>query len=169
MNDSTRILKAAVWGGLIAATADMSYALIHYGVFGDVPLQRIPQSIASGLLGRDAALAGGWSTALLGTLLHYFILIVASGIYAAVSLKLRVLVRQPWVCGIAFGLAVFAFMRFVVLPLSAIGSPRLPQGQFLVGELLSHMIGVGVPIALMARRYCGPASLERAPLATSVS
>jgi hypothetical protein len=169
MNNSTRIMKAALWGGLIAATLDLSYALIHHSVFGDVAFQRIPQSIASGLIGRDAALAGGWPTALLGTLLHYFILIVASGIYASVSLKLRVLVRQPWVCGIAFGLAVFAFMRFVVLPLSTIGSPRLPHGQFLVGELLSHMIGVGVPIALMARRYCGPAAPQRAPLATLVS
>lgn len=169
MNTSTRIMKAALLGGLIAATADMGYALIHYHFAADVAFQRIPQSIAGGLLGRDAALAGGWSTALLGTLLHYCILIVASGIYAAVSLKLPVLVRQPWVCGIAFGLAVFAFMRFVVLPLSAIGSPRLPQGQFLIGELLSHMIGVGVPIALMARRYCEPAAMTRAPLATSVS
>lgn len=169
MNNSTGIMKAALWGGLIAATADMSYALIHYGVFGDVALLRIPQSIAAGLIGRDAALAGGWPTALLGAVLHYFILIVASGLYAAVSQKLRILVRQPWVCGIAFGLAVFAFMRFVVLPLSAIGSPRLPHGQFLVGELLSHMIGVGVPIAFMARRYCAPDAPARATLATSVS
>ena len=169
MNTSTSILKAALWGGLIAATADMGYALIHYHFAADVAFQRIPQSIAAGLLGRDAALAGGWSTALLGALLHYSILIVASGIYAAVSFKLPALVRHPWVCGIAFGLAVFAFMRFVVLPLSAIGSPRLPQGQFLIGELLSHMIGVGVPIAFMARRYCEPTAMTRAPLATSVS
>jgi hypothetical protein len=169
MTASTQVLKAALWGGLIAATADMSYALIHYGVFADIPLQKIPQGIASGLIGRDAARAGGWSTALLGTLLHYFILIVASGIYAAVSLKLRVLVRQPWICGIAFGLAVFAFMRFVVLPLSAIGSPSLPHGQFLVGELLSHMIGVGLPIAFMARRYCADLVVTQSPLAKPVA
>jgi hypothetical protein len=153
MKTSTGILKAALWGGLIAATADMSYALIHYHFAADVPFLRIPQSIASGVLGRDAANAGGVSTALLGTGLHYFILIVASGIYAAVSTKLQVLVRQPWVCGIAFGLVVFAFMHFVVLPLSAIARMSLPQGQYLVGELLSHTLGVGVPIAFMARRY----------------
>ena len=86
-------------------------------------------------------------------MLHYFILIVASGIYAAVSTKVQVLVRQPWVCGIAFGLAVFAFMRFVVLPLSALATAKLPEGQHLVGELLSHTLGVGVPIALIARHY----------------
>jgi hypothetical protein len=167
MTTSSRVLKAAVWGGLIAATIDLSYALIHHSVFGEAAFLRIPQSIAAGLLGREAAFAGGLSTALLGTVLHYFILIVASGIYAAVSLRLRVLVRQPWVCGVAFGLAVFAFMRFVVLPLSAIGSARLPQGQYLVGELLSHLFGVGVPIAFMARRYTESLVPERAALRAS--
>lgn len=167
MTTSSRVLNAALWGGLIAATIDLSYAVIHHSVFGDVPFLRIPQSIAAGLLGRETAFGGGVSTAVLGTLLHYFILIVASGIYAAVSVKARVLVRQPWVCGIAFGLAVFAFMRFVVLPLSAIGSAKLPQGQYLVGELLSHTFGVGVPIAFMARRYIESLSLERSPLTAS--
>jgi uncharacterized membrane protein YagU involved in acid resistance len=168
MNTSTNIMKAALWGGLIAATADMGYALIHYHFAADIAFLRIPQSIAAGLLGRDASFAGGVPTALLGTVLHYFILIVASGIYATVSLKWRALVTHPWACGIAFGIAVFAFMRFVVLPLSAIGAPHLPKGQFLVGELLSHLFGVGVPIAFMARRYCEPSAPERAALATPV-
>lgn len=153
MNTSAGVMKAALWGGLIAATADMSYALIHYHFAADVPFLRVPQSIAAGLVGRDASFGGGVQTALLGTVLHYFILIVASGIYAAVATKARALVRQPWVCGIAFGLAVFAFMHFVVIPLSAVAPGKLPQGQFLVGELLSHVFGVGVPIAFMARRY----------------
>jgi len=161
-------MKAALWGGLIAATADLSYALIHYSVFGDIAFLRIPQSIAAGLLGREASFGGGVPTALLGTVLHYFILIIASGIYATVSLRLHALVKHPWVCGIAFGLAVFAFMRFVVIPLSAIAPGKLPEGQYLVGELLSHMFGVGVPIAFMARRYCEPQTLERSPLASSV-
>ncbi len=153
MNTSTRVMKAALWGGLIAATADMSYALIHYHFAADIPFLRVPQSIAAGLLGRDASFGGGVPTALLGAVLHYFILIVASGIYAAVATRARVLVRQPWVCGIAFGLAVFAFMHLVVIPLSAVAPGKLPQGQFLVGELLSHMFGVGVTIAFMARRH----------------
>ena len=153
MNTSTRVMKAALWGGLIAATADMGYALIHYHFAADIPFLRVPQSIAAGLLGRDASFSGGAQTALLGTVLHYLILIVASGIYAAAATKARVLVRQPWVCGIAFGLAVFAFMHFVVIPLSAVAPGKLPQGQFLVGELLSHLFGVGVPIAFMARRH----------------
>jgi hypothetical protein len=167
MTTFSRVLHAALWGGLIAATIDLGYAIIHHSVFGDVAFLRIPQSIAAGLLGREAAFGGGVSTALLGTVLHYFILIVASGIYAAVSLKLPVLLRQPWVCGIAFGLAVFAFMRFVVLPLSAIGSAKLPEGQYLVGELLSHTLGVGVPIAFMARRYIESLSLAHSPLTSS--
>ena len=47
----------------------------------------------------------------------------------------------------------YLFMNFVVLPLSAIGSrPPLPL-PVLIGGLLIHMFGIGLPIALVVRRY----------------
>jgi hypothetical protein len=44
-------------------------------------------------------------------------------------------------------------MNFVVLPLSATGGGNHPQGQYLLGGLLIHAFGVGLPIALIAKAF----------------
>ena len=54
---------AILWAGLIAGTLDITDALVFYGLRG-VPPVRLPQNIASGLLGRDA-FQGGVGTAAL--------------------------------------------------------------------------------------------------------
>ena len=149
MNNTTRAIKAALTGGIIAATLDMSYACIVTALRG-VAVVRVPQSIASGVMGQ-AAFSGGVPTAALGSVLHYFILIVAAAIYVVASRKLRVLVERPVLSGIAFGLGIFLVMNLVVVPLSA-AAGRFPAGWFLVGALLIHTLGIGMPIALATRR-----------------
>src|SRR5487761_378091 len=62
--------RAIVWGGLVAGVLDLAYALIAFGALHGIPLIRIPQSIASGLLGVRSFL-GGWPTAALGVVLHF--------------------------------------------------------------------------------------------------
>jgi hypothetical protein len=60
--------------------------------------------------------------------------------------------------GLLFGLAVWAFMQYVVIPLSLI-TRRPRTGPFFTWDLLGawaiHMLGVGLPIALSARRFLG--------------
>ena len=46
-------------GGLVAGALDIAYAITYWGLTRQVPAQRILHSVASGLVGRDAALAGG--------------------------------------------------------------------------------------------------------------
>ena len=59
-------------------------------------------------------------------------------------------------CGLAFGLMVWAFMRFVVIPLSAMRRSNAPLLQWeLLGSLSIHAFGVGLPIALSARKFLG--------------
>ena len=65
--------KAILYGTLVVGTLDILDALIFFGVLYDVPPIRIFHTIAGGLLGRDAARAGGLPTAFLGGFLHYFI------------------------------------------------------------------------------------------------
>ena len=124
---------------------------MYYGFSGITPI-RILQSIATGLLGR-ASYRGGAATALLGTVLHFFILFVAAAIFYAASLRFPWLLRHVVVAGAAFGLAVYGVMNFIVVPLSAFphkggSSPPLT----VITGLLVHMFGVGVPIAFGARR-----------------
>lgn len=146
-------------GGVIAATLDIAYAFVFYGAYGTPPV-RLLQSIASGLLGREAY-AGGYPAAALGALLHYCISICAAATFFAASLRLRWLSGHPVVAGAAFGLGVFVVMNFVVVPLSAFPHRLAFPPLVLACGLLAHMFLFGLPIALCVR--AGLAAAPPAP------
>jgi uncharacterized membrane protein YagU involved in acid resistance len=138
--------------GLIAGALDLTAAIVTFGLRGVRPI-RIPQSIASGLLGASAY-EGGFSTAALGVLLHFIIAFGAALVYYLASRRLRFLVRWAVVCGLLYGIAVYLFMNLVVLPLSAFPGKISfqPSVQLLTG-VVTLMLCVGLPIALVVRRY----------------
>jgi hypothetical protein len=147
---SARALRFILIGGLIAATCDITYA-VGYSAWRGVAPMRLLQSVASGLLGRGA-FDGGAPTAALGLVLHYAICVVAAGVYWGAARRLAWLVERAVPAGLLFGLAVYGFMNYVVLPLSAFPFPRHPAALTVVTGVLVHMVGVGLPIALSARR-----------------
>ena len=144
--------RAILLGGLTVGALDILDAFVFFGMRGVGP-QRILHSVAAGLLGREAAIAGGLPTALLGLGLHFTIATGVVATYYLVSGTLRFLVRHPISCGILYGLVVFYVMQLVVLPLSATsGKAGLPTGAPLINGLLIHALGVGLPAALFAAR-----------------
>ena len=145
-------VRAIGWGGLIAGTFDLIYAFVWYGPRGVSPL-RIMQSIASGLLG-EGAYEGGAATATLGGVLHFFILVVAAAMYYAASRRLTLLTRQPIVCGLLFGFAIWIVMNLVVVPLSAFPHEVTHTLASALPHIIAHMVLVGLPIAL-AVKYLG--------------
>jgi hypothetical protein len=140
--------RALFWGTLIVGTADILDAFIFFGLRGIRPV-RILQGIASGLLGRDA-FSGGAATAALGAVLHYFIAFAIVWVFLAVSRRLPDLARRPWLYGPLYGLVVYAVMNYVVIPLSLVTVRPKPLA-VLANGLLIHMLGVGLPTALIAR------------------
>ena len=145
--------RAIVAGGLAAGLLDMADALVAYKLaFGMSPVV-IYQFVASGLLGK-AAYTGGLPAALLGLAIHFLIAFTAATVFVLASERVPQLRRDAVGWGLAFGLAVFAVMNFVVIPLSRIGAstPPLP---LIVNGLLGHAFLVGLPIALAARRFLG--------------
>ena len=112
---------------------------------------RIFQSIAAGVLGREA-FQRGWRTAVLGLALHFFIAFAVVLVYYVVSRAAGFLTRHPVAYGIAYSVVVYAVMNYIVIPLSAIG-PRTAATPVpvLVNGLLIHAFGVGLPAALAAR------------------
>jgi hypothetical protein len=145
--------RTIAYGGLAVGILDGLDAVIFFGLRGVQP-PRIFQAIAAGVLGRDAAVAGGIPTALLGLLLHFVIATGVVATYYAVSRWIPALIRHPIVCGMLYGPVVFFIMQLVVLPLSATaGSGQLlPSGAVLVNGLLIHVFGVGLPAALFTTR-----------------
>ena len=142
---SRRAVLAIGIGGLVAGTLDLLQACIFFG--WDIPLV-----IAGGLLGRKAFDCGA-GTYILGVALHYFIALSAAAIYYAASRRLNYL-KESWiVCGLFFGAAVDDFMRFVVLPLSALHSHGPYELQDLLKGVCTHMVVVGLPIAFSVKRF----------------
>ena len=144
--------RAILWGGLVAGVLDISGAIVTWLPRGST-VGRIFQSVAGGLLGR-ATYEGGFATMALGAFLHFFIATTAAATYVAASSKMPVLVRRAVPCGMAFGVAVYLFMNYVVLPLSAFPSrsSAFALSVFLHG-VTGHAFLVGLPIALLNRRF----------------
>ena len=88
---------ARALGTLTVGTLDILDALIFFGLRGSSPV-RIFQSIAAGLLGRNA-FQGGLATALLGGVLHFFIAFVIVAVYFVVSRRAPALIRHAVVFG----------------------------------------------------------------------
>jgi hypothetical protein len=146
--------RALLLGGLTVGIVDLLDALLFFWARG-VPPIAICHSIASGLLGR-AAFRGGAATAALGVLLHFVIAFGIVAVYLAASRRIAELARQPLLYGPLYGLAVYAVMNAVVVPLSAAANGPKPW-PVLINGLLIHVIGVGLPAALAARATLPPA------------
>lgn len=136
--------------GLLAGTLDIADAIVFYGLRG-VSAVRILQGITFALIGRRAFTLG-MGSAILGLFLHFLIATTVAAIYLYASRKLP-LARHPLLYGTLYGMAVYIVMNYVILPLSHIGlRPLPPLGPFING-VAALIFCVGIPIALIARRY----------------
>lgn len=141
---------AVVLAGLLAGALDLTFAFVFYGHQGATPT-RILRGIAAGLIGRDAALGAGTAPVLLGLILHFSIAVCAALVFYRASATLTVLARRPLISGALFGVAVYCFMHFIVIPLSRIPFhlQSLPNA---IAELCSHVFLFGIVIALGVAR-----------------
>jgi hypothetical protein len=155
----TQALRAIVGGGLLAGAVDITFACVASALLRGATPIRVGQSVASGLLGRDAALAGGIPTGILGLALHFIMVIIMAAVYYVAAKRIPLLVKHAVPCGIAYGLGLYLVMNYVVLPLSAIGRHGGNGPLYVViPEILVHMFGVGLIIALFTRRALIPAT-----------
>ncbi|HEX7116822.1 MAG TPA: hypothetical protein VF193_16970 [Steroidobacter sp.] len=142
--------RTVLWGTLLAGTLDISAAIITW-MLRDVPAMRVLQGVAAGLLGR-AARDGGWATASLGLALHYLIMSVIVATFFFASRRMPKLLQRWLLAGIAYGVAVYIVMTFIVVPLSAFPGNPIPRWPEIVQGVIVHMICVGIPIAWVTSR-----------------
>jgi len=141
--------RAILWGGLFVGLFDILDAIIFFGIRRGLTPGQVFQSVARGVLGRDA-FTGGAATVALGAALHFSIATCVAATCIFVSRRITILATQPFVFGPLYGVAVFAFMYLVVLPLSRVGWIHFDTLGF-VNALGIHMFGIGLPAALAAR------------------
>jgi uncharacterized membrane protein YagU involved in acid resistance len=145
-----KVLIAILAAGLTAATFDFLFAM----GMNHLDWVTIGHAVARGWYGK-AAMQGGLDVALVGIASHYAILLIASAIFVFASLRFPILRRMAWIVGPLFGACIYGVMHYVILPLSAVHAVANPKGIKLVREVLGHMFGIGLPIALWARAILG--------------
>lgn len=148
----SRAFAAIFLGGLLAGLFDITQAFVGFGLLGARPF-RILQHIAGGIFG-VRAYQMGWTSAVLGFLLHFTIAFTAAAVYYLASRKIGMLIDRPVLSGLIYGELVFLFMYFVVLPLSAWGPAQFNIVTYLTGPI-GHPLLVGLPIALSVQRAVG--------------
>ena len=146
-------LKPIALGGLIAGTLDITAACVSAWLRSQTSPIRVGQFIASGAIGASA-FSGGKMMALLGFVFHFLIATTATAVFYLASRRLRFLVKWPIPMGLLYGVLVYLFMNFVVLPRSAITPPRVAPTLSSRGiQMLIIMFCVGLPIALIVRWF----------------
>jgi hypothetical protein len=151
MSPAPRPTRYVLAGGLVAGALDITYACVFWAIKAGVPAQRIFQSVAAGLLGA-ASFKGGWSTAILGLGLHFFIATTMSVTYYLVSRRVPILADRPIPFGAAYGVLLYVIMNYVVVPLSAAGHGGAKDPLWVMLSVVVHVVLIGIPIALFARR-----------------
>ena len=109
-------------------------------------------TVTAVLLG-PSAFARGWSAAAVGLALHFVIAFAVVALFYFASRRWELLHEKPVLCGMAYGAIVFAVMNLVVVPLSS-AKPRHALVPDLI-QLAIHMFIIGVPTALLLRRFSG--------------
>jgi hypothetical protein len=147
---SRRFWIAALAGGMLAGTLDIFYAIAYLGIYNKTPLW-VLQSVATGWLGK-AAFTGGTYAGLVGLASHYGISLAAATVYGAAR-HLVPWMRSHWVVsGAIFGVGVYLFMSFVVVPLSAAPFKMPAKPEPILRGFISHALLFGIPIAWCATK-----------------
>jgi hypothetical protein len=146
----SKAFPVILWAGLICGTLDIAAAFTLWAIRGVAPF-RVLQGIAAGLLG-PRSFQEGLPTAALGAALHFLIAFTAAGVYYAASRKISFMTHQALIAGILYGILVYLFMNWIVLPLSA-ATRRPPTLSYILPMVFIHIFCVGLPIALTIRRF----------------
>ncbi len=149
----SRAWVGVVLGGLVAGCFDILYAITSWVLHGKTALW-VLQSVATGLLGAKS-FDGGVPAGLLGLVCHFLIAFGASLTYYLASRKLALLRQRPVISGAIFGMLVFLFMNWVVIPLAACPFTIPFKASVLAKGFLSHAVLIGIPIAWLQKRFSG--------------
>ncbi len=140
-----RILVAT----LVAGTLDIAAAALLAIQAGRTP-DKMLRGVASGPF--PDAVHWGLGGAALGLAVHFAIMAAMAAAFVIVADRLPVLKAQRLAAGIGYGIATWAVMNLVVLPLRwPAVFPHLDL-QSIATQLFCHIVLVGIPIALIAAR-----------------
>ena len=137
--------------GIIVGTLDITAAMLQFFIkTGKDPLI-VLKFVASGVFGTDAMKGGGDMIAW-GFLFHYLIAMSFTVFFFWLCSKMPLLLQHRLATGIAYGIFAWAFMRFIVLPLSLTNQQPFNLNAALIAASII-VVCIGLPLAFMAASF----------------
>lgn len=149
-----KTILAILIGGVIAGALDILSAFASYIPNGEgTTVTSILQYIACGVIGPEQAFAGGTATALMGLAFHFGLTIGMAVVFVFAARFVPLLLTYEWIAGVVFGIATYVVMVYVIVPNSNVPGWTPAEGWNIVAGLMAHIFYVGLPIALIAKRF----------------
>lgn len=143
-----------VLGWLAVGVLDAIAASTNAAVRGISPV-RVWQYVASSLVGTESFERGA-TTVVIGLLFHFGVALgVAVGFYLLARM-FPFVVRHSVVSGAIYGIVVFFVMSYLIVPLTMVRQGPFSWSGMITGILI-HIFFVGLPPALITRRFARPA------------
>ncbi|HVQ08974.1 MAG TPA: hypothetical protein VMS43_11135 [Allosphingosinicella sp.] len=143
------ILKPILIATLVAGTLDILAATILTLIRGSQPMGML-RFVASGPF--PGATQWGTQGSLLGLAVHFALMAAMVTVFMLAASRWRRLWERPLLWGLFYGLGTYVVMNLIVVPLR--WPAAFPPSPLSVAtQLFCHIVLVGIPIALIARRY----------------
>lgn len=147
---------SALTAGLIAGTLDIIAACVNAYIKSETAPMQVLKGVASGAFD-PKTFSNGTLLAVLGLLIHFFIAISFTFFFFFLAKQFPSLINYPIPIGILYGIFVWASMRFIILPYISRLNPKPIVGKEAITNAVIAagiiVICVGIPVALLARRY----------------
>ena len=136
----------------VSGTLDIVFAMALTVFFGR-EIGNMLRYVGSGPFPQATEMGAGG--AMLGLLVHFALMAIMASVYVLAARRIPALVERPIQWGVLYGLATYAVMNWLVVPMR-FGTPLPPSPLSMATQLFAHIVLVGVPIALIAARYLKP-------------
>lgn len=146
------IWKPLATATLVCGTLDILFATMLTLLRSKEPAAML-RFVASGPF--PAATEWGAAGSLLGLAVHYTLMAIMVAIFILAARRVPALTDSPLLWGLIYGLVTYVAMNLIVVPLR-FPAAWPPKALSIGTQLFAHIVLVGIPTALIARRYLRP-------------
>lgn len=146
------IWKPLATATLVCGTLDILFATMLTLLRSKEPAAML-RFVASGPF--PAATEWGAAGSLLGLAVHYTLMAIMVAIFILAARRVPALTDSPLLWGLIYGLVTYGVMNLIVVPLR-FPAAWPPKALSIGTQLFAHIVLVGIPTALIARRYLRP-------------
>ena len=148
---SPQFIKKVSIAGFVVGSLDIIAAFIDAWFSSRLTPGEILNLIAGAAIGYENA-KGGFLMLLLGLLIHFFIAYSFTFLFYLIYPGLKSFFKNNIVIGILYGLFIWAFMRFIILPVFS----QIHFHSFKITAAIKPMLiligAIGIPLSFMMNR-----------------